>query len=96
MEIIQSGVSGTMESSDIMIMVDKGDKGINIDLDSPVKKQFGKHIKEVIVDCTKRLNITDANIKVIDKGALDCTIKARCETALYRACDCKDYSWEVK
>ena len=32
-----------------------------------------------------RLHVTDAKVTVIDKGALDCTIKARVECAVYRA-----------
>ena len=37
-------------------------------------------------------------IKVIasDKGALDCTIRARIKTAILRACDSQDYGWAVK
>nr|WP_307722460.1 hypothetical protein [Lactiplantibacillus dongliensis] len=35
-------------------------------------------------------------IKIIDKGALDCTIKARIETAYYRSIGKKiDLTWEV-
>ena len=31
-----------------------------------------------------------------DKGALDCTIRARVKTAILRACDSQDYGWTVK
>ena len=32
----------------------------------------------------------DVRITVVDKGALDCTIKARVECAVYRSNDIKD------
>ena len=32
-----------------------------------------------------RLDVTDARITVVDKGALDCTLKARVECAVYRS-----------
>ena len=33
----------------------------------------------------ERLDVKDAKIKVVDKGALDCTLKARVECAVYRS-----------
>ena len=32
-----------------------------------------------------RLEVTDARVHVVDKGALDCTLKARVECAVYRS-----------
>ena len=29
----------------------------------------------------------NASVTVVDKGALDCTLKARVECAVYRSCD---------
>ncbi len=37
-----------------------------------------------------------ALITAVDKGALDCTVRARVSTALMRAADCRDYVWEVR
>ncbi|OYO87116.1 citrate lyase acyl carrier protein [Lachnotalea glycerini] len=83
-----------MESSDIMITVCKSDKnGIDIKLERSVEKQFGKQIKAVIEASANRLQLKDAKIIAIDKGALDCVIKARVETAIYRACESTDYRW---
>jgi len=94
MEVVQTGVAGTMESSDIMITVKQGNgEGIEIDLESSVEKQFGKQIKKVIAESVKKLGITNVKIAAVDKGALDCVIKARVETALYRACESKEYVW---
>ena len=34
----------------------------------------------------KKLDVTNAKVSVVDKGALDCTLKARVECAVYRSC----------
>ena len=47
--------------------------------------QFGKQIRAVVLETLERLEVTNARVTVIDKGALDCTLKARVECAVYRA-----------
>lgn len=93
MEIKKSAIAGTVESNDILITVDKGNNGIELDLDSSVKKQFGKQIEKVIRETVEEMNIKDINIKAVDKGALDYVIMSRVKTAIYRACECEEYSW---
>ena len=41
------------------------------------------------------LDVTDAKVTVVDKGALDCTLKARVECAVFRSCDksASDIPW---
>ncbi|MGL5355239.1 MAG: citrate lyase acyl carrier protein [Cetobacterium sp.] len=79
---------GTLESNDIFILLSPGENGIEIELESVVQKQFGAHIKKVIEEKVKELGITSILIKAQDKGALDYTIKARVETAVFRAMGC--------
>ncbi|MDY0289648.1 MAG: citrate lyase acyl carrier protein [Sphaerochaeta sp.] len=96
MEIVTTGLAGTMESSDIMVTVSKPTQaGITIELSSSVSKQFGKQIRGVILECAHKLGVMDASITAVDQGALDCVIKARVKTAIYRACLSTDYKWEV-
>lgn len=85
--ITKMGIAGTLESNDIVITVAPADKGsgITIELTSPVIKQYGRVINEVITDETKKNGVTDVAINANDKGALDCTIRARVKTALSRA-----------
>ena len=47
--------------------------------------QFGKQIRAVVLETLERLEVTNARVTVVDKGALDCTLKARVECAVYRA-----------
>lgn len=86
-QIKKMAIAGTMESNDILITVAPAavGAGIKIELTSPVLKQYGRQIKAVIEAVLAEHHITDAVINGSDKGALDCTIKARLTTALARA-----------
>lgn len=96
MEIKETAVAGTLESSDIQIMVSEGTNGIAIDLQSDVEKQFGNQIRSVITETLNKLGVTDAKVKAVDKGALDCVVKARTIAAAQRATDTTDQpAWEV-
>lgn len=95
MKIKKMANAGTLESSDISILIAPGDNGeIEIELESDVYKQFGNQIKNVIKSTLNKYNITSAKIKAIDKGAVDYVIKARMETAIFRACESDEYVWE--
>ena len=94
MEIIHSVTAGTLESSDIMITIEKRNSGgIEIDLKSSVMQQFGEQIKNVILGAVTDMGVENIYINAVDKGALDCTIKARVLTAIYRAAESKEYIW---
>jgi citrate lyase subunit gamma (acyl carrier protein) len=97
MKIIKDAIAGTLESCDIQIMlVSNENNGIEIELKSSVEKQFGRQIRKVIKETLERLEIDNVRVVAADKGALDCTIKARVECAVHRACGIeKDYGWEV-
>ena len=86
MKIIKNAVAGTLESSDAMVTVEPNAEGagIEFDLDSVVINQFGNSIRATVMDTLERL---DVKIRIVDKGALDCTLKARVEGALFRGAD---------
>ena len=81
---LKNAVAGNLESGDIMIQISSG-RGLEIDLQSSVAAQFGSQIKAVITETLKGLGIEDAAVKAVDKGALDCTIRARVTAAAVRA-----------
>ncbi len=83
---IKEAFAGTLESGDILIRMAPAEKeGLEIDLDSTVAYQFGRQIKSVITETLKGLGINDAKVTATDKGALDCTIRARVTAAAVRA-----------
>ena len=86
MEIKKSAVAGTLESSDAMVTVEPNAEGsgIQFELDSVVINQFGNSIRKTVMETLDRLDVKDVKISIVDKGALDCTLKARVEGALFR------------
>ena len=47
--------------------------------------QFGNQIRKVTLETLERLGVDNVKITIVDKGALDCTLKARIEGAVYRS-----------
>ena len=86
MEVLKSAAAGTLESSDCMVTVEPGD-GISLDLSSSVMNQYGRQIKAAVLETLERLDVKNANVTVVDKGALECTLKARVECAVFRSSD---------
>ncbi len=86
--------AGSLESSDAMITIKPNDEGgIVLDLQSSVEKQYGQQIKDVIMETLHNFEVEKAIVSIVDKGALDCTLKARMETAIYRASQNTEYRW---
>ena len=83
---VKEAFAGTLESGDIMVQILPSDsEGVKIELDSTVAYQFGDQIKNVIQETLKNLSISNVIVKATDKGALDCTIRARVTAAAVRA-----------
>ena len=86
MEILKPAIAGTLESSDAQVTVEPGQDGIELSLTSSVMNQYGRQIKAAVLETLERLEVTSARVTVVDKGALDCTLKARVECAVFRSC----------
>lgn len=86
--ITQTAQAGTVESSDILIILSPAGPpaGIRIELSTPTPKQYGQQIRNLITQVLKEQGIADVTVQATDKGALDCTITARLITAIERAC----------
>ncbi|MBQ1530770.1 MAG: citrate lyase acyl carrier protein [Erysipelotrichaceae bacterium] len=87
MEIKKPAVAGTLESSDCLVTVEPGEGKVEFSLDSTVIHQFGNQIRKVTLETLDNLGIDNVKISIVDKGALDCTIKARIEGAVFRSVD---------
>lgn len=96
MKVKKAALAGTLESSDAQITIEPSDE-LNVSIQSSVINQYGRQIKDSVLDTLARLGVKEAKVVVIDKGALDCTIKARVECAVFRSSDSssKNVPWEV-
>ncbi|NLC40735.1 MAG: citrate lyase acyl carrier protein [Clostridiaceae bacterium] len=79
-------VSGSLESSDVMVRVRPAEV-LTLEIKSPVLEQYGEAIRETVAEVLADRGVTAAEIELIDRGALDCTIRARLQTALERSID---------
>ena len=84
MEIKLSASAGTMESSDAYVEIEPGTDGIKLQLESVVMGQFGDAIETAVRNVLEELAVENANVRVVDRGALECVIRARVETAVLR------------
>ncbi|MCI8990261.1 MAG: citrate lyase acyl carrier protein [Lawsonibacter sp.] len=86
MEILKPAIAGTLESSDAQVTVEPGQDGIELSLTSSVMNQYGRQIKATVLETLERLDVQHVRITIVDKGALDCTLKARVQCAVFRSC----------
>ena len=90
MKILKAAIAGTLESSDAQVCVGPSDSGLALSIDSIVMNQYGRQIKETVQKTLAKMGIESGEISVVDKGALECTLIARVECAVYRSCESAD------
>ena len=86
MEILKTAIAGTLESSDAQVTVEPGEQEIKLSIESSVMNQYGRQIKAAVLETLGTLGVNKGIVKVVDKGALECTLKARVQCAVYRSC----------
>ena len=97
MELKHSAVAGTLESSDLQVTVEPGSSGVELSLQSSVLSQFGHQIRSTVLETLRDLEVENAKVTVVDQGAIDCTIRARVQCAVFRAVDqTENLPWGVK
>lgn len=95
MQLLERGMAGTMESGDILIEIEnKATHGVEIALDSTVGSQYGRQIRQVIQEVLAEYAVDSVFVRAVDKGALDCTIRARVTAAVLRGLKSEAYHWE--
>ena len=83
MQIVKNAAAGTMESSDAYVEIEPAQE-LTVQLESVVKVQFGDAILAVVQEVLKENGVENASVRVVDRGALECVIRARVETAINR------------
>lgn len=84
MEIKKMANAGTLESSDAFVTVSPGEDGIKLELESVVINQFQEEIEELVHTVLDEMGVKNVNISVNDRGAVECVLRARIETAVMR------------
>ena len=84
MIILKKGQAGTMQSSDLMVIVEPANE-LTIEIESTVKKQFEHLIRAKLEQVLAKFGVESGRISISDRGALDYAIEARLEAALQRA-----------
>lgn len=83
MDIVKRASAGTMESSDVYVEIEPAE-GLQIHVESVVYTQFGDAIRKAAEEVLREQGITNAALRLVDRGALECVIRARVETAALR------------
>lgn len=83
-EIIRPASAGTLESSDVYVEIEPCEQGVEIQVESVVKAQFGGAIESAVRETLAACGVERARLTVSDRGALDCVLRARVETAVSR------------
>ena len=84
LEIRQKAVAGTMESSDAYVEIEPAEEGLQIRVESVVQQQFGAVNETAAQEVLQQYGVQKASVRIFDRGALDCVIRARVETAILR------------
>lgn len=85
MRITADAIAGTLESSDLQVRVSPSERDtIEVAVTSSVAAQFGEAIRAVVDETLANLGLTAGVVILEDKGALDCTIRARVQAAVLR------------
>ena len=85
MNTLKKASCGTMESSDAYMELEPIEAGVQIDLQSVVEHQFGDSIRALAAEMLQQENIENVSLRIVDRGALECTLRARLETLIARA-----------
>ncbi|WP_342323612.1 citrate lyase acyl carrier protein [Kosakonia sp. BYX6] len=93
MKIVREALAGTMESSDLMVKIAPAEGELDVVVHSEVIKQFGDQIRKVVNDTLRAMEIRQGLIIIEDKGALDCVIRARLQSAILRAAEGTEIDW---
>jgi citrate lyase subunit gamma (acyl carrier protein) len=92
MKIQKEAMCGTLESNDLLVKVAPRLE-LTVVISSEVMRQFGARIREVVEETLRRMGVTQGQVVIEDKGALDCTIRARVQAAVLRGCECEELNW---
>ena len=81
MKIVREALAGTLESSDLMVKI------------APTDGELEVVVRSEVNETLRAMEIRQGLIIIEDKGALDCVICARLQSAVLRAAEEKEIAW---
>jgi citrate lyase subunit gamma (acyl carrier protein) len=86
MKAKRNAIAGSLESSDVLVTIAPAEGAtLDLQIESIVLKQYGRRIRAVVEDLMAQAGLSAASVRIQDRGALECTLRARVETAIERA-----------
>jgi len=86
MKAVKDSAAGSLESSDVLVsVIPAGGSAVSLSVDSIVFKQYGARIRSVAEEMIDTSGLSGASVMIQDRGALECTLRARLETAIERS-----------
>lgn len=96
MDIVKEAMAGTLESNDLLVKVaPREGEGLELVISSEVMRQFGAQIRKVVEETLQKQGVSRGQIVIEDKGALDCTIRARVQAAVLRGTESSELDWRA-
>ncbi len=85
MQILTPVTVGSLESSDVLVSLAPSEDGArHLEVESIVIKQYGRRITAVANEMLDAAGVDSGTVRIQDRGALECTLRARIKTALDR------------
>jgi len=84
--ITHDAVAGTLESGDVLVRV-APDETLGVSVSTSVEAQYGDVVRKVVATTLAEFGVESGSVIVEDKGALDCTLRARVQAAVARGTD---------
>ncbi len=86
MNITHDAAAGTLESGDALVRVSPHTT-LDVNVTTSVETQYGDAVRAVVAATLAELDVTTGIVTVVDKGALDCTLRARIQASVARGSD---------
>ena len=83
--IKKASVGKEKQNADCVITIEPYTKGIKLEFSSLVGTQYGDDMKKTIMEELEKYGIKAAKVTVVDRGAIDCVLRARLEAVIKRA-----------
>ena len=76
MQIEKNAVAGTLESSDALVTVEPAQQGIELEISSSVMNQYGRQIRQTVLETLDRLDVKSGKVTVVAVGATATVVAA--------------------